>query len=116
MTLVLEPLDCSSNDPKALCSLDRGRWTGLAKRVRFTVRGITGAPVMAAAELDLTVTPQERRGKDSFLVSFDADEEGTRFRLQMQEAGGDWSRTERVDRGDALGEPASGDGRRGVAR
>ena len=92
VTLVLEPLDCSSNDPKALCSLDRGRWTGLAKRVRFTVRGITGAPVMAAAELDLTVTPQERRGKDSFLVSFDADEEGTRFRLQMQEAGGDWSR------------------------
>ena len=92
VTVVLEPLDCSSNDPKALCSLDRGRWTGLAKRVRFTVRGITGAPVMAAAELNLTVTPQERRGKDLFLVSFDADEEGTRFRLQMQEAGGDWSR------------------------
>ena len=93
VTLVLEPLDCSSNDPKALCSLDRGKWTGLAKRVRFTVRGITGPPEVAAAELDLTVTPQERRGKDMFLVSFDADEEGTRFRLQMQNAGGDWSRT-----------------------
>ena len=94
VTLVLEPLDCSSNDARALCAFASiGKWTGLAKRVRFTVRGITGPPEVAAAELDLTVSPQERRGTDMFLVSFDADEEGTRFRLQMQNAGGDWTRT-----------------------
>ena len=93
VTLVLEPMDCSSNDARALCAFASiGKWTGLAKRVRFTVRGTTGKPVTAPAELDLTVTPQERRGSDSFLVSFDADEEGTRFRLQTQAAGGDWSR------------------------
>ena len=94
VTLVLEPLDCSSNDARALCAFASiGRWTGLAKRVRFTVRGITGPPEVTAAELDLTVSPQERRGTDMFLVSFDADEEGTRFRLQTQAAGGDWTRT-----------------------
>ena len=117
VTLVLEPLDCSSPDPQrpnphALCArLDNGNGaiTGLAERVRYTVYGIDSAP---AAPSNLLIEAEDQLASDGVTVTvtgtvlfavFDPPAPGAeRWRVEAQAPGGDWS-DPRVWRGDRRG-------------
>ncbi len=117
VTLVLEPLDCSSPDPQrpnpsALCArLDNGNGaiTGLAERVRWTVHGIDSAP---AAPTNLLIEAEDQLASDGVTVTvtgtvlfavFDPPAPGAeRWRVEAQAPGGDWSGP-RVWRGDRRG-------------
>ena len=106
VTLVLEPMDCSyphwqqpSPNPRALCAhteRGRGEITGLAERVRWTVRGIGGAPPAPAnltleSEEFLTVTGSDVTSRTVLFAAFDAELAGARWRVQAQAPGGGWT-------------------------
>ena len=105
VTLVLEPMDCSypdwrqpRPDPYALCAWRGGDLgiTGLAERVRWTVRGIGAAP---AAPPNLTLGTDEILTVQDVVVdsptvlvaSFDADPDASHWRVEAQGPGDDWS-------------------------
>ena len=96
VTLVIEPLDCTRDEHgrynrHAICGWvgsDRGGNTGLTERVRWTARGIAGAP---AAPTNVTVSPGHRVHREQYQVAFDAEPAATRYRVQIQDAGGSWS-------------------------
>ena len=96
VTLVIEPLDCTRDEHgrynrHAICGWvgsDRGGNTGLTERVRWTARGIAGAP---AAPANVTVSPGHRVHREQYQVAFDAEPAATRYRVQIQDAGGSWS-------------------------
>ena len=96
VTLVIEPLDCTRDEHgrynrHAICAWvgsDRGGNTGLKERVRWTARGIAGAP---AAPANVTVSPGHRVHREQYRVAFDAEPAATRYRVQIQNAGGSWS-------------------------
>ena len=115
VTLVLEPLDCSSPDPqrpnpRALCARlnnGNGAITGLAERVRYTVHGIDSVP---AAPTNLLIEAEDQLAGDGVTVTgtalfavFDPPAPGAeRWRVEAQAAGGGWSGP-RVWRGDRRG-------------
>ena len=111
VTLVLEPLECSESggrgtyDRHALCARTRnggGPLTGLAKRVRWTVRGIAAAP---RSPDNLTVSTQAKQGREQLLVSFDADEEASAYEVQVKRTYEGWnSEDARRWTGEASGE------------
>ena len=96
VTLVIEPLDCTRDEHgrynrHAICGWvgsDRGGNTGLTERVRWTARGVAGAP---AAPTNVTVSPGHRVHREQYQVAFDAEPAATRYRVQIQDAGGSWS-------------------------
>ena len=111
VVLELEPMDCSyphardpQPDPRALCGwadTERGPGlgpiTGLAERVRWTVRGID-APPPAPANLVLETEEHVTQGGNGVVdsrtvlfASFDAAFEGSRWRVEVRAQGGDWS-------------------------
>ena len=112
VTLVLEPMDCSypdlnrpRPDPRALCAwLAQGQGiTGLAERVRWTVRGIGAVPaaprnLTLGTDEILTVQGQVVESRTVLVAGFDADPDASHWRVEAQAPGGDWS-SARVWRG-----------------
>ena len=105
VTLVLEPMDCSypdlnrpRPDPRALCAwLAQGQGiTGLAERVRWTVRGIGAVPaaprnLTLGTDEILTVQGQVVESRTVLVAGFDADPDASHWRVEAQAPGGDWS-------------------------
>ena len=105
VTLMLEPMDCSypdwmrpRPDPHALCAWRAGSQgiTGLAERVRWTVRRIGDVPaaprnLTLGTDEILTVQPDVVDSRTVLTASFDADPDAARWRVEAQAAGGDWS-------------------------
>ena len=105
VTLVLEPMDCSfpdwrypRPDPHALCAWRGGDLgiTGLAERVRWTVRGIGAAPaappnLTLGTDEILTVQAQVVDSRTVLVAGFDADPDASHWRVEAQAPGGDWS-------------------------
>ena len=105
VTLVLEPMDCSfpdwqrpRPDKRALCAWRAGDQgiTGLAERVRWTVRGIGAAPaappnLTLGTDEILTVQDVVVDSRTVLVASFDADPDASHWRVEAQGPGGDWS-------------------------
>ena len=105
VTLVLEPMDCSypdwrypRPDPHALCAWRRDGLgiTGLAERVRWTVRGIGAAPaappnLTLGTDEILTVQADVVDSRTVLVAGFDADRDASHWRVEAQAPGGDWS-------------------------
>ena len=102
VVLTLEPLDCRDNNPKALCGFEDGtsRYTGLAKRQRWTFRGI-GEPPAAPSNLivEEEVSTQRTRVNGEWVeevlsralyAKFDSGAGLVRWQVEARTAGGSW--------------------------
>ena len=97
VVLTLEPLDCSGLSPAALCGIWNGRYTGLAKRYRWTFRGISEAPeppenLVLSRKERLTVSGSVIVRREPFVYAvFRTQPAVTHYRVEARAPGGDWA-------------------------
>ena len=87
VVMVLEPLPCPG--VHALCAWDANhRYTGLERRMSWTVEGVGTAPD-AAPEVTLSTRTEPQEAL--LLAQFTSVRTGSHYRVQLQGAGGDWT-------------------------
>ncbi len=102
MVLTLEPLDCRDLNPEALCGLVSGRYTGLAKRHRWTIPAVFEPPsapqnlTLARGEL-LTITGSDIERTPYLYATFKPALETVEahteefYRVQVRAPDGEWA-------------------------
>ena len=103
VTLTLEPLDCRDNNPRALCALVNGRYSGLAARQSWTFRGIGGPPAAPSnLVLEEEVSTRSEQGVvvetwSALYAKFDTASGLDRWQVEARTPGVDWDGARRFE-------------------